>query len=57
MVKNVKDLIVLGAGVLVSAAGAIISDYKMRKAVTAEVKRQRELEDKNEEEKNENEEA
>ena len=53
MVKNVKDLIVLGAGVLVSAAGAIISDYKMRKAVTAEVKRQRELEDKNEEEKTE----
>ena len=56
MVKNVKDLIVLGAGVLVSAAGAIISDYKMRKAVTAEVTRQRELEEKKEETE-ENEEA
>ena len=57
MAKNVKDLIVLAAGVVVSAAGAIISDIKMRKAVTEEVKRQRELEDKNEEEKNENEDA
>ncbi len=51
--KGAKELIFISAGVVVSAIGSIISDVKMKRAVEAEVKKQRELEDKEENENKE----